>query len=162
MRSTAVKRFGAVFFNRGNFGNLSLNTTSNHELKICLVDDDPSLLKATGRLLSSAGLKAEAFTDPAEFLHYAAQSQPPLAILDIWMPRMNGLDVQKKLGAVSPATKVIVLTSNDDPAVRSRALEAGASAFFLKPAPDDEFLREIESICRNLNGACKSSAGASS
>jgi DNA-binding NarL/FixJ family response regulator len=66
---------------------------------------------------------------------------------------MNGLEVQKKLRTASPSTKVVVLTSKDDPSVRSRALEEGASAFFLKPAADDEFLGRIESICRDLNGS---------
>jgi len=135
-----------------------LKTTNNHDLTICLVDDDSSLLKATGRLLSSAGWKTQSFTDPEEFLRYAESSRPPLVVLDIWMPRMNGLEVQKTLRSVSPSTKVIVLTSKDDPAIRSRALEEGASAFFLKPAPDDEFLGRIESICRQLNGNGQQSA----
>ena len=137
---------------RQPFETSNLKTTNNHDLTICLVDDDPSVLKATGRLLSSAGWKTESFTDPLEFLRHAERNRPPLVVLDIWMPRMNGLEVQKKLRAVSPSTKVIVLTSKDDPSVRSRALEEGASAFFLKPAADDEFLERIESICRDLNG----------
>ena len=136
----------------------NLKTTNKHDLTICLVDDDPSLLKATGRLLSSAGWKTESFTDPLEFLRHAERNRPPLVVLDIWMPRMNGLEVQKKLRSVSPSTKVIVLTSKDDPSVRSRALEEGASAFFLKPEPDDEFLERIESICRDLNGNGQRSA----
>ena len=65
---------------------------------------------------------------------------------------MNGLEVQRRLRSVSPGTRVIVLTSKDDPSVRAKALAAGASAFFLKPAPDEEFLGEIESICRKMNG----------
>jgi FixJ family two-component response regulator len=122
-------------------------------LKICLVDDDPSVLKATGRLLSSAGWKIEPFSDPHAFLRHAETNRPPLAILDIWMPAMNGLEVQQRLRSISPSTRVIVLTSKDDPSVRSKALAAGASAFFLKPAPDEEFLEKIESICRKANGS---------
>jgi two-component system response regulator HydG len=122
-------------------------------LPICLVDDDPSVLKATGRLLSSAGWKIESFSDPIVFLRHAESTRPSLVILDIWMPAMNGLEVQQRLRSVSPSTRVIVLTSKDDPSVRSRALAAGASAFFLKPAPDEEFLEEIESICRESNGS---------
>lgn len=120
---------------------------------ICLVDDDPSVLKATGRLISSAGWKVELFCDPPAFLRYAEDARPPLVILDIWMPVMSGLEVQAQLRSVSPDTRVIVLTSKDDPSIRSKALAAGASAFFLKPAPDDEFLREIQSICHDLHVA---------
>jgi two-component system response regulator HydG len=115
------------------------------ETTVCLVDDDPSVLKATSRLLCSAGWKVKSFTDPIAFLHYAKSNQPKIAVLDIRMPRMNGLEVQTELQSVSPLTRVIVLTSKDDPSIRFKAMESGASAFFLKPVNDDEFLAGIES-----------------
>ena len=124
------------------------NAAVNRDLVVCLVDDDPSLLKATARLLSSAGWKTTSFTDPAEFLRYAEAGRPPVVVLDILMPAMSGLEVQSRLRSISPDTRVVILTSKDDPIVRSKALAAGASAFFLKPPPDGEFLREIETICR--------------
>jgi FixJ family two-component response regulator len=61
------------------------------------------------------------------------------------MPVMDGLEVQNRLHDVSPATRVIVLTSKDDAVVRSKAMGAGACAFFLKPVEDDEFLAGIKS-----------------
>ena len=115
------------------------------KLKICLVDDDPSVLRATGRLLASAGWEVETFSDPAEFLRRAKSDPPPLVILDILMPVMNGLEVQARLRQTAPSTRVIVMTSKDDPEVRNQAMEAGASAFFLKPVRDDEFLNGVES-----------------
>ena len=65
-------------------------------------------------------------------------------MIDIRMPIMNGLEVQSRLRELSPSTQVIVLTSKDDPSVRSQAMDAGASAFFLKPVRDEEFLAGIE------------------
>src|SRR4051812_6679547 len=82
-------------------------------LTVCLVDDDPSVLKATGRLLSSVGWKVESFTDPIAFLRHAQTCRPKVAVLDIMMPVMNGLEVQTRLRQVSPSTRVIVLTSKD-------------------------------------------------
>jgi two-component system response regulator HydG len=118
-----------------------------------LVDDDPSVLKATGRLLSSAGWKMELFNDPIAFLQYAETHRPPLVVLDILMPVMNGLEVQTRLRSLSPSTRVIVLTSKDDPSVRSKAMDGGASAFFLKPVGDEEFLAGVESaVSKNLAG----------
>jgi FixJ family two-component response regulator len=114
-------------------------------LIVCLVDDDASVLKATGRLLSSAGWKVQSFSDPVEFLEYAETDHPKVVVLDIRMPVMNGLEVQSRLRQVSPSTRVVVLTSKDDPSVRSRAMDAGASAFFVKPVGDEEFLAGIES-----------------
>ena len=112
---------------------------------VFLVDYDPSVLNVTGRLLSSAGWSVKSFTDPVVFVRYAEAHHPEVAVLDIRMPKMNGLEVQSRLREVSPATRVVVLTSNDDTSVRSEAINNGASAFFLKPVDDDEFLAGIES-----------------
>jgi two-component system response regulator HydG len=112
---------------------------------VCLLDDDPSVLKATGRLLASAGWRVEAFTDPDDFLHHAETYRRRVAVIDMWMPRMHGLEVQRRLSEVSPSTRVIVLTANDDRAVRWKALAAGAAAFFIKPERDDEFLAGVRS-----------------
>ena len=56
---------------------------------------------------------------------------------------MNGLEVQSRLREISPSTRVIVFTGKDDPLVRSTAINAGASAFFIKPFDDEEFLTAI-------------------
>lgn len=110
---------------------------------ICLLDDDPSVLKAVGRLLSSAGWQAQRFSNPEEFLDYAKIHRSPVAIIDVWMPLMNGLEVQSRLKEVSPSTRVIIFTGKDDPLVRSTALNAGASAFLTKPFDDEELLTAV-------------------
>ena len=116
---------------------------------VCLLDDDPSVLKAACRLLDSAGWKAEAFSDPIAFLEYATIHCPRVAVIDILMPAMNGLEVQARLRSASPSTRVIILTSRDDPSVRSRAMKSGAAAFFLKSAGNEELLAGIASA---MNG----------
>jgi len=110
---------------------------------ICLLDDDPSVLKAVVRLISSAGWQAQQFSDPKKFLEYAKIHRVPVAVIDVWMPLMNGLEVQSRLKEVSPSTRVIVFTGKDDPLVRSTALNAGASAFLTKPFDDEELLTAI-------------------
>lgn len=114
-------------------------------LTVGLLDDDPSVLKATGRLLASVGRKVEAFTDPHSFLRYTAEHHPAVAVLDIRMPIMNGLEVQKRVRSISPSTRIIILTSKDDPSIRAQAMEDGATAFFLKPVDPEELLSCIES-----------------
>ncbi len=111
---------------------------------VYLLDDDPSILKATRRLLDSVGWKVEAFSDPMAFLEHAAIHSPDLAVIDIVMPDMNGLEVQTQLRRVSPSTRVIVLTAKDDPSVRRMAMNAGASAFFIKGVESGEFLAGIK------------------
>jgi FixJ family two-component response regulator len=110
---------------------------------ICLLDDDPSVLKAVARLLSSAGWRAQQFSDPEKFLEYAKIHRAPVAVIDVWMPLMNGLEVQSRLREISPSTRVIVFTGKDDPLVRCTALNAGASAFLTKPFDDEELLTAI-------------------
>ena len=116
---------------------------------ICLLDDDSSVLKSTGRLLLSAGWSAQPFLDPQSFLSYARTNQPHLLVLDMSMPLMHGLEVQKRLREVSPHTQVIVLTAKDDPVVRSRAMNLGAARYLIKPVGDEEFLCGIEGVLRN-------------
>ena len=118
---------------------------------VYLLDDDTSVLKATSRLLDSAGWKVEAFTDPIEFLERAATYCPDLAIIDILMPEMNGLEVQTRLQRVSPSTRVIVLTARDDPSVRRIAMNAGASAFFIKGVESSEFLAGVKAAADSRN-----------
>jgi len=115
----------------------------NNSSAICLLDDHPSVLKGLVRLLASAGLKAEPFSDPEKFLDYERVHHSPVAVIDIWMPLMNGLEVQSQLRHISPATRVIMLTANDDPSLRATALNAGASAFLTKPCDFEEFLATV-------------------
>ncbi|PYK32469.1 MAG: DNA-binding response regulator, partial [Verrucomicrobia bacterium] len=70
---------------------------------------------------------------------------PRVVVIDMWMPRMDGLEVQRRLSEISPSTRVIVLTANDDRIVRWKALAAGAAAFFIKPECGDEFLAGVRS-----------------
>ena len=111
---------------------------------VYLLDNDSSILKSTGRLLDSAGWKVEAFTDPIAFLEHAAIHCPDVAVIDVLMPAMNGLEVQTRLRSISPSTRVIVLTAKDDPLVRRTAMNSGASAFFLKGVESGEFLAGIK------------------
>jgi FixJ family two-component response regulator len=110
---------------------------------ICLLDDDPAVLKGMGRLLSAANWNVKQFSDPEEFLGYAKTHRPPIAVIDVWMPIMNGLEVQSRLREISPSTRIIIFTGKEDPRVRSTALNAGASAFFTKPFDNQEFLTAI-------------------
>jgi len=118
---------------------------------VCLLDDDPSVLKATSRLLDSVGWKVNAFTDPMTFLEHAATHCPDLAIIDILMPEMNGLEVQTRLRQISPSTRVIVLTARDDPSVRRMAMNAGASAFFIKGVESGDFLAGVKATADSIN-----------
>src|SRR4029077_5857771 len=110
---------------------------------IWLLDDDVSMLKALGRLMNSAGFTAKKFSDPLTFLASLEHDSCRLAILDIWMPQMNGLEVQDRLRQDSPETRIIFITGRDDPSVRQTALDAGAFAFLAKPFEDKALVKVV-------------------
>ena len=122
---------------------VSVTLLNSNAFVVCLLDDDPSVLRGLGRLFASADLLAKTFSDPEEFLRYARTHRPVIALVDVHMPQMNGLEVQSQLREVSPSTRVIIFTGKDDPLVRSTALNAGASAFLTKPFDDEEILTAV-------------------
>jgi two-component system, LuxR family, response regulator FixJ len=111
---------------------------------IWLLDDDVSMLRALGRLLEAAGFSVEKFDHPAAFLSRLDHAKCRLAVLDVWMPGMNGLQVQSVLNEKSPQTEIIFISGRDDPSVRRTALDAGAFAFLPKPFKDDVLVKAIE------------------
>ncbi len=110
---------------------------------IWLLDDDVSMLKALGRLMNSAGFIVEKFNDPATFLANLQHAPCRVAVLDVWMPQMNGLEVQACLRRDSPETRIIFISGRDDSAVRQNALNAGAIAFLAKPFDDENLVRLV-------------------
>jgi two-component system response regulator FixJ len=88
-------------------------------------------------------MNAEKFSDPEEFLLYVRTHRPAVALVDVHMPQMSGLEVQSRLHELSPSTRVIIFTGRDDPLVRSTALNGGASAFFTKPFDDEALLTAV-------------------
>jgi FixJ family two-component response regulator len=110
---------------------------------IWLLDDDASMLKALGRLLNSAGFIVEKFSDPADFLSRIAERECRVAVLDVWMPDMNGLEVQSVLRKDLPETRIIFISGRDDPSVRQAALDAGAFGFLSKPFDDEALLQLV-------------------
>ena len=115
----------------------------NRPENICVVDDDTSVLKALGRLLSSAGLRMMPFSDPRLFLAHAEEHKISLVIIDVWMPELSGLEVQRLLQRVAPSTPVIIMTARDDPGMDRIAFAQGAVGFFTKPFNDSAFLEAV-------------------
>jgi two-component system, LuxR family, response regulator FixJ len=112
---------------------------------ICVVDDDPSILKAVVRLLCAAGFETVPFESPRLFLEYVECNSVSAAIIDLRMPELTGLDVQRVLRDISPRTAVIMVTGDLEPGNRKRvALSQGAIAFFVKPIPGPLLLEAIQ------------------
>jgi FixJ family two-component response regulator len=109
-------------------------------IPICILDDDFSVLNSLRELLDSDGFQARTFDNPDLFLAYAREHLVKLAVLDVWLPQLTGIDVQERLREVSPETIVIIITGREEPAIRAAAMEAGAFGFLGKPFEDEVFL----------------------
>ncbi len=110
---------------------------------VCLVDDDPLVLRSTGLLLASEGFTVRRFDKGGDFIAYVASHEVPIVVLDIWMEEMTGLEVLARLCAISPQTHVIVITGHEDTAARTLATQIGTVAFLIKPFDDEQFLEVV-------------------
>lgn len=113
------------------------------EPTVFLVDDDPSVLRALSRLMRSAGYAVETFSSPAEFLKRETASRPGCIVVDLCMPEMTGLDLQRAVARLNQALPVIFLTGQGDIPSTVEAMKAGAMDFLTKPVDDRALLDVI-------------------
>jgi FixJ family two-component response regulator len=111
--------------------------------EVCLVDDDPSVLKSMHYLLASEGLKVRTFNKPQDFLEHAGKNSVSVVVTDIWMDGVTGLEILARLCAISPRTRVIVITAREDLAARATAMAIGPVAYFMKPFNDEKFIAAV-------------------
>ncbi|HVI82241.1 MAG TPA: response regulator [Chthoniobacterales bacterium] len=111
--------------------------------EVCLLDDDLSVLNSMRFLLLAEGFTVRAFNNPEEFLAHATKNHVSVLVTDIWMDRVTGLEVLARLCAISPKTKVIVITAREDSAARATATAIGPVAFFIKPFNDEKFIAAV-------------------
>ena len=119
------------------------NPIDVEEKEVCLVDDDPSVLKSMHYLLASEGIKVRTFSKAEDFLTHAGAQHVPVVVTDIWMDQVTGLEVLARLCAISPKTRVIVITAREDLAARATAMAIGPVAFFMKPFDDEKFIAAV-------------------
>lgn len=116
---------------------------------VYIIDDDASMRRALDLLAQSVDLEARGFASGGEFLAAEHGARPACVVLDLRLPDMHGLEVQRRLTHTDPDLGVIVVTGYGDELTRREALAGGAVAFLSKPF-DDQML--VEAIQRALLG----------
>lgn len=112
---------------------------------ISVVDDDHSVRESLARLIRSVGFDVQVFESAEHFLSSGRGREADCLILDIRMPGMNGLELQRELTASDCELPVIFITAHgSDEHVRARALAAGAVDYLLKPLKEEEVLKAID------------------
>jgi FixJ family two-component response regulator len=119
---------------------------------VYVVDDDSAVRNAMDSLIRSVGLKVRTFASADEFFRAKPSTAPGCIILDVRMPGMSGLDLQKELLKVDNQMPIIFITGHGDIPMAVRVMKAGAMEFLTKPFRDQDLLDTIQhAIERNYN-----------
>jgi len=111
---------------------------------VWVVDDDASVREALRSLIRSAGLRVETLASAQEFLARPRVEAPSCLVLDVRMPRLSGLDLQKRMAEISLQIPIVFITGHGDVPTSVRAMKAGAVEFLTKPFDDQDLLEAIQ------------------
>jgi two-component system, OmpR family, response regulator MprA len=121
-------------------------------VRILVVDDDPAVRDSLRRSLSFNGYDVDVAGDGAEALAQIGSRQPDAVVMDVMMPRLDGLDATRALRAAGNDLPILVLTARDAVADRVDGLDAGADDYLTKPFALDELLARLRALLRRSGG----------
>ena len=110
---------------------------------VAVIDDDDAVRDSLGALLEAAGYGVDTYPSGPAFLDTLPGSLPACALVDVRMPEMDGLELQRRLSEAAPSLPVIIITGHGDIAMAVRAIKAGAVDFVEKPFTDRTILDGI-------------------
>jgi FixJ family two-component response regulator len=113
------------------------------EALVAIVDDDPSVRRGLERLIQSAGWKVESFASAQEFLVFPRTAAPTCLVLDLQLPGLGGLDLQKRLAKIGLEIPIVFLTGHGNIPASVQAMKAGAVEFLTKPIDEQDLFRAI-------------------
>ncbi len=116
---------------------------------IAIVDDDDSLRNSLDNLIRSVGFRAQGFPSAEALLSSNQLHDTACLILDVRLPGMNGLELQRRIDAGDWRIPIIFVTSHADGDAQARALKAGAVAYLYKPFRDEQLLNAIDAALKN-------------
>ena len=114
--------------------------------RVLVADDHADLVKAVCRLLAADCDVVGTVADGSAVLEAAHRLRPDVIVVDLNLPNLNGLEVCRQITQTHPEMKVIVFTAMNDPDVRQRSLEVGASAFVFKMSGDGDLLSTVKRL----------------
>jgi two-component system response regulator PhoP len=125
-------------------------------MRLLLVEDDPNLSRSLGVQLEQAGYSVEKSTDGREGLYYAREYPVDLAIVDLGLPSMSGVELIKQLRADGKEYPILVLTARDRWQDKVEALKLGADDYVVKPFNVEELLARVDALLRRAGGWAQS------
>jgi two-component system, OmpR family, response regulator MprA len=123
-----------------------------HGMRILVVDDEPAVRESLRRALSLEGYEVDLAADGAEALDaVAGHADPDAILLDVLMPRVDGLEVARRLRAKGVRTPILMLTARDEVQDRVAGLDAGADDYVVKPFALEELLARVRALLRRTD-----------
>jgi FixJ family two-component response regulator len=121
-------------------------TGAEHQTHVALLDDDPSIRRALARLLEGEGMVVNSYATSDELFGALAAGSPDCLILDLQMPKTNGIDVLRQLERLGIRIPTVVLTAHEEAGSREACLNAGAAEFLRKPPDVGRLLQAIARV----------------
>jgi FixJ family two-component response regulator len=125
---------------------------------VFVVDDDASICEALSSLIESAGMRVQTFASAQEFLRHKRPETPACLVLDVRLPGLSGLELQRKLAPARMRLPIIFITGHVDIPMSVRAMKAGAVEFLPKPFNDEQLLEAIRQAVERDREALKINA----
>ena len=125
-----------------------MNDTLTKAGMIAIVDDDEPLREALGSVLKAAGFPIDTFASAEDFLDSAQRGSTMCLILDVRLPGMSGIELQRHLLDANSSVPIIFVTAHGDASLRDSLMKAGAAGFLNKPVRSDALLKEIHAALR--------------
>jgi FixJ family two-component response regulator len=120
-----------------------LNDTLTKTGIIAIVDDDEALREALKSVMQASGFLTNTFASAEEFLDSSQRRNTTCLLLDVRLPGMNGIELQRRLLDSNSPFPIIFVTAHGDAAIRDLVMKAGAAGFLNKPVRSDALLKEI-------------------
>ena len=111
-----------------------------------VVDNDPGMLRAVTRLLTANGFLVQPYVSAEAFLQVVTNNELTCLVVDIHLDGMSGIDLRRRLAALSRAPPVIFMTAFDNPGTRQEATQAGCAAYLQKPFPSSQLIEAIAAV----------------
>jgi FixJ family two-component response regulator len=125
-----------------------LNQTIKESGIIAIVDDDAPLREALSSVLNAAGFSTQVFATAEDFLSTAPRQNITCLVLDIRLPGMNGIELQRALNTEGSNIPIVFITAHGDATVKDLVMGSGAAAFLSKPVRSGALLKEIQSALK--------------
>ncbi|MEP0842242.1 MAG: response regulator [Phycisphaerae bacterium] len=121
-----------------------------HHIKVLVVDDDPSVCKTVAMILQEHDYQVQSYAQPRQALSAVRKSPYDIALIDIKMPDLNGMDLVQKIKAEDERVAIVVMTAYPDVQTAAETMRLGCRDYITKPFREEQLLSAIERVSQEL------------